>query len=181
MTTETHLTLEQEREQILAEKQRSGGGRTIDHPRGDYFGSRTWDYTLPDGVSTITHQKLNEGALKEYRNGSQRDVEINRATKNAKIRLAAGDDRALLLEIAVTAWDVHMDGKPLENSPKGKRALLERMDPEVAEGLVKAIHKCNPALAADVTAADIRAEIEQLQETLAEKEKEEEGEASSRS
>lgn len=169
-----------QRQAILGDKAASGGGRAETHPRADYFGSDvTWQHVLPDGVSYIEHRKLNEGALQKYRNATNRDVTINRATKDARIRLAAGDDRASLLAIAVCGWDLAKKGQAVPFSERFVAKTLAELDPEVIDGLLKDIHAKNPALAAEVTAQDIRDEIESLTQQLAEKEAEEAGEASS--
>lgn len=169
------------REAHLAAANKAGGGRVTSSPRADYFGSATWQHVLSDGTSFIEHKKLKEGDLQKYRNGSNRDVTINRGTKDAKIRMAAGDDRALLLNIAVCGWDLHRDGQPVAYSEKSRDKVLADLDPDLVNGLVKDIYAKNPSLRAEVTAQDIRDEIASLQIDLEEKEKEEAGEASSSS
>lgn len=182
MTASDTLTpeVQAERERVLASAP-AAGIRTEDHPRADYFGAKTWRFMLPDGVSYFEHKKLMEGDLRTYRNGSNRDVTINRGTRDARIRLAAGDDRKLLVELAVCGWDLVRDGSPVAFSDKSKATVLAAFDPDVIDGLVKDINDKNPALRADVTAQDLRDEIESLEEQLKEKEKEEAGEASSSS
>lgn len=155
---------------------------TEDHIRADYFGQgETWTVPLPDGVSSFTHQRLMEGAKRKYMNAVNRDLVMNRQTQDARLKMAPGDDRAELLKLAIVGWDLVKDGQPLPFNERNLRIVLDSFPPEVLDIVEKDIRKHNAWLEAESTIEDIEREIENLQELLARKVKEKEGNVGSSS
>lgn len=146
--------------------------------QADYFGfSEVHRVLLPDGVSFVEHQELNEGARRKYLNKTNRDVRLNRASGDATISMAPGDERRALLEAALTGWNLVRDGKPIPFTTQALGQFLETANPRVVDLIEKDIRLKNPWLLAEMTVEDIDKEITALQEMRETKIKEEEGKA----
>lgn len=146
----------------------------------DYFGFEELHTTpLPDGVSWVQHQSLNEGARKKYLNSTNRDVRISKVTQDAHIRMAPGDERHALLTSAIVGWDLIEGDAKVPFSDRNLARFLDKAPPKVIDVIEKAVRLANPWLLAEVTGDDIRKEIEDLTDLLAKKEAEEAGNASS--
>lgn len=131
----------------------------------DYFAPEPDATTfLPDGVSYVTHKKLTEGDRKAYLKVVNKDIKIQKGTGDALMRLASGEERTALLQVALTGWNLVSGGSPLPFNPQNLRKFLDNGRVEVLEVIEKAVRKNNPWLMSDVTVEDIDAEIESLQE-----------------
>lgn len=150
----------------------------------DYFDfDDTRNVTFPDERSFVTIQVLNEGARRKYLNSTNRDVTIQRATGDAKMKIASGDDRAALLSSAIVGWNLQTKNKSgeMEPIPFNKQNLtkfLESASPTIIDLIEKEVRKDNPWLLADVSIEDIDKQIEELQELRAKKLEETEGKES---
>jgi hypothetical protein len=151
----------------------------------DYFGfAESRNVYLPDGNQYVTIETLNEGARRNYLNKVNRDVRVERASGDAKIRLAAGDDRHALLEQAIVGWNLRRrnertgDVEPVPFKESELKKFLQNANPKVIDIIEKEVRKDNTWLVGDVTIEDIEKQIAELQELLETKRKEEEGKES---
>lgn len=146
----------------------------------DYFGfDETHKIVLPDGKSFIEHKELNEGARRKYLNSVNRDITINRASGDAKLRTAPGDERRALLEAAIIGWNLVKNGSPIAFSRQALNEFLDNANPRIVDIIEKDVRQKNPWLLADLTVEDIDKEIENLQTMREARLAEEAGKASS--
>lgn len=146
----------------------------------DYFGfDETHKIVLPDGKSFIEHKELNEGARRKYLNSVNRDITINRASGDAKLRTAPGDERRALLEAAIIGWNLVKNGSPIAFSRQALNEFLDNANPRIVDIIEKDVRQRNPWLLADLTVEDIDKEIENLQTMREARLAEEAGKASS--
>jgi hypothetical protein len=154
----------------------------------DYFAfDESHRVPLPDGRQYVEHRTLNEGQKKKYQNSVNRDVVIRKATGDAQMRMAQGDERHALLTAAISGWFLlrkdRNTGQVIE-VPFNTRTLnefLEKAPPRVIEAIEKDIRKVNPWLMAELTLEDIDKEIAELQELRQKKVEEEQGKSTSSS
>ena len=145
----------------------------------NYFGLDTVHrFVLPDGESYIEHKQLNEGERKKFQDGASRDVTFDKAG-SAKMRMAPGAERHRLLEVAIVGWDLVGPTGPVPFDRRSLAAFLNDGSPEVIDLIEADIRKHNKWLLGDETAEDIRAQIELLEDRLAEVEADEEGKGTS--
>lgn len=174
--------VEQAHHDATTEAMRAAGVSTETGMYVDYFDfDDTRRVTLPDGRSWVEIQVLNEGARRKYLNTTNRDVTIERASGNAKMRVASGDDRHALLGQAIVDWDLFTrNGKTGEMesirfSEQTLRKFLENSSPTIIDLIEKEVRKDNPWLIAEVEIEDIDAQIEELQDLRKKKVAESEG------
>jgi hypothetical protein len=151
----------------------------------DYFGFEQYrNVYLPDGVSFVTIQALNEGARRQYLNQVNKDIRIERQTGDAKMKVATGDDRHTLLQKAIVGWNLKRRNEKTEQiedvpfSDTQLEKFLKGANPKIIDIIEKEVRKDNEWLVGDVTIEDIDKQIEELQELRARKVKEEEGKGS---
>lgn len=129
----------------------------------DYFAQGADVVTmLPDGVSWISHKKLNEGDRKRYLQSINKDLKIQKGTGDAIMKLAAGEDRSALLAVAITGWNLTRGGVQWPFNQQNLRALLDG-PVQILELVEKDVKKNNSWLFNDDTVEDIDKEIERLQ------------------
>jgi len=151
--------------------------------QADYFGFEERQVcNLPDGVSWIEHQTLNEGARREYLNKVNKEVAIKRLSGDAVMKMQSGDDKHALLEAAIVGWNLTRAGQPVPFS-KGSRGstlsqFLEKTDPKIVDIIEKDVRKHNTWLMVDLSVEDIQKQIDELEEMKAVKIKEEAGNVS---
>lgn len=146
----------------------------------DYFGfEETYVVSLPDGRQTIEHKVLNEGQKRKYQNSINRDVVIQRATGDAKMRMAPGDERHHLLKQAITGWNMFRNGQPYAFSARNLDDFLELAPPKIIDIIEKEVRKANPWLLQELSIEDIDKEIASLQEMREKKVEEEAGKSAS--
>lgn len=166
------------------EAMRAAGAATETHSYVDYFDfDDTRRVMLPDGVSYVEIQVLNEGARRKYLNSTNRDVTIQRATGDARMSIASGDDRVALLTEAIVGWNlqtVDRDGKmaDVKFDPRALTRFLDKASPVVIDIIEKEVRIDNPWLTADITIEQIDEQIKQLEEMREQKLREEEGKGS---
>lgn len=138
----------------------------------DYFAAvQTEKITLPDGVQWVEIKALTEGDRMEYQNKTNQAVKLEKGTGNASIKMAPGEERRVLLEMAIVDWYVLKEGKPLTFS-KGTRGstlsqFLNAAPPAVIDPIEKSIRLTNSWLLADMTVEEIEVEIGNLEEMKA--------------
>lgn len=166
----------------------------VDDVEVDYFDFHiTEDVYLPGSKAQfVTIQAMNEGGKKKYQNMTNRDVTVERGTGNAKMRMAAGDERHTLLTESIIGWHLlrTKDGGDPRNpadkvsvafSKKELDLFLREANPVVIEHIEKAVRKKNPWLLADMSLEDMIKERDNLDEMIEVKRKEEEGNGGSTS
>lgn len=155
---------------------RDRGEPTTEAVQVDYFGfEETHVVPLPDGKSYIEHKTLTEGQRRKYLNGMNRDVVIERASGNAKMSMAPGDERYSLLSTAITGWNLVRNGNPLPFTKQNLNLFLESAPPRVIDLIDKEVRKANAWLLEDMSLEDLIKERENLDEMIATKEAEEAG------
>lgn len=146
----------------------------------DYFGfDETHRVMLPDGVSWIDHKVLTEGARRKYLNKVNRDVRIQKASGDAIMRIATGDEKAALLSSAICGWNLSRGGQPVPFNDRNLSEFLDKASPKIIDLIHKDIAVHNNWLNADVTIEDIDKEIAELQELRQRKLDEEQGKVGS--
>lgn len=154
------------------------GVSTTEKVQADYFGfDEELTVSLPDGVSYVVHKVLTEGQRRKYLNQINRDVTIQKATGDAKMRMAPGDERFALLQTAIVGWNLKRNGMLYPFTPKALNDFLDKTNPKVVDLIEKAIRKANPWLLAEMEIEDIQREIDALEEMKAAKVEEEQGKA----
>jgi hypothetical protein len=151
----------------------------------DYFGlDHHENFLFPDGVSYVTIKKLNEGDRKSYVNQSNRRLAIKRATGDAEMSMAPGDEKHNLLEKAIVGWNLARRGdngqmQPVPFNNGTLKQFLIKANPKLIDDIEAFIHRLNPWLDSDATIEELEKEIAQLTEVLERKRAEEEGKGTS--
>jgi hypothetical protein len=184
MTAEAVET-EVARQESVLEAMRAEGIPTETGIYDDYFGfQERHRVTLPDGVSWVEHQTLNEGARRRYLNDQNREVKVQKVTGDAILKMQTGEERASLLKAAIVNWDLRrLDEKTKELvvvpfSDQRLRDFLEKAPPSAIDPIEKDVRKHNPWLLADVTVEDIDRQIKELNDMKEQKIREAEGKGS---
>jgi hypothetical protein len=172
---ETETIIDEEARVAAMEDAMRERGEVVEYKvQQDYFAfDNERRFMMPDGVSWIDYQVLNEGQRCKYLNRINRDLTIKAATKDAVMRMAPGDERRALLEEAIVGWNFARSGKPVQFNKQNLSEFLQKASPKIIDLIEKEIRLANPWLLAEMSLEDIDREIEQLQE-LREKKVEEE-------
>lgn len=163
----------------------ANGVPTHERLADDYFGfDEVLVVTLPDGVSWVQHKVLTEGQRRKYLNGMNRDVVIQRATGDARMTMAPGDERYSLLKTALCGWNLKKrnhrgDLEDVPFTPGHLEKFLDGAPPKVIDLIDKEVRKANAWLIEDMSVEDIEREIATLQELREKKQEEEAKNASS--
>jgi hypothetical protein len=113
----------------------------------DYFAAvETHTLTLPDGVQTVTLKTMTEGDRRRYLSKVNQEVVMNATTKDMKLKGAAGEDKAALIDSSVVDWYVFRDGKPLPFNAHSLKQALDNWPPSVIDVIVEKIREVNPWL-----------------------------------
>ena len=183
-TMQAEHEAEQARRAQIAEAAMEEQGVSSSLPvQADYFGfTETHRVMLPDGISWIEHQTLNEGARRQYLNKVNKEVAIKRVSGDAVMKMQSGDDKHTLLEAAIVGWNIIQGGKPLTFSKGSKGStlnqFLEAAPPKIVDIIETDVRKHNPWLMADLSVEDIDKQIEELNTMREAKLKEEAGKVS---
>lgn len=146
--------------------------------QADYFGGGSLEeYTLPDGVSTITLKEMNEGDRRRYQNGVNRDVRVQKATGDAILQLSQADERHSLLKATIVGWNLIRAGAAVPFTSRELDAFLASAPTKIIDGIEKRARELNPWLLADMTVEDIDAEIANLEKMREDVARAEEGKA----
>jgi hypothetical protein len=144
----------------------------------DYFGfDETHEFTFPDHRSKIYYKAMNEGDRAKYQRETNRDVQLERNTGNARIKTDPAGERRALIVSCVTGWNLKrnvngvMQDVPFSKGSKGANLeqFLDRANPKLVDALEEAIRKANPWLVGEMSLEDIDQEIERLQDLREEK------------
>lgn len=148
-----------------------------DRVQQSYFGfAETKQTFFPDGVTFVEHRTLNEGDRRQYQNETNREVTFKRGTGDASMKMRPGDEKHLLLGMAVVGWNlIDMNKQPVPFSRRNLEAWLAQADPKIVDLIEKDIRKNNSWLLADMSVEDIDRQIDELREMRETKLKEEEG------
>lgn len=156
-------------------------GVQVDVPQQvDYFATdERYEVPLPDGVSIVICQTLNEGARKKYQNTITKDVTVKKGTGDASMRLASGDDRHALIASAVVDWNLVRDGKPVpfsKGSPGSTLSqFLEKAPPAVVDVIERAIRAKETWLIGEASLEDLLQQRDDLDELIEQKRRYEAG------
>ena len=164
---ENNVDQEQEDARIHSIEQgmRDAGESLTETVQADYFGfEETHSITLPDSKSVIYHKTLNEGQRRKYQNALNKDVRIQRASGDAIMRMAPGDEKKELLSAAIVDWNLARGGQPVPFQKRNLDEFLDKADPRIIDLIEKEIRKVNSWLQADMSVEDIQREINQLEE-----------------
>ena len=181
------LTEQEEAERVArAEQEMRDAGVSLEETvQVDYFGFEdTENVYLPDKVSYVTIQALNEGGRRHYLNRVNREVKIAKQTGDAIMQLANGDERRILLMEAIVGWNLVRIPKtggppqPLKFQESTLNDFLTNTNPKIVDIIDKAVRDQNPWLMADVTLEDLLKQREELDEQIEKKRLEEEGKES---
>lgn len=146
----------------------------------DYFGFQdTKKYIFPDGLTYMEFKVMNEGDKLKFQKRTGRDINIDRRSGDARIKMDPGTERQELIKTCVVDWNLTRNG---QIQPFGERAMqdfLTLANPAIVEDLEKAIRKANPWMLGELSVEDIDKEIESLQEMREVALERERGEASS--
>lgn len=172
-----HEEKEARRVESIEKAMVADGVPTTQRVQQSYFGfEETHRCMLPDGVSYIEHRTLNEGSRKQYLNSVNREVAIKRASGDAVMKMAAGEEKHSLLKQAMCGWNlIDIDGSPKPFQKREVNEFLESANPKIIDLIEKDVRKYNTWLMADMSVEDLRKQIEELEEMIEAKEKEDEG------
>lgn len=136
----------------------------------DYFGVDVEEKVfLPDKVSYVIVQELNEGERRKYLNKTNKDIRLERQTGDAHLRMATGDERFYLLQSAIVGWNLVSFNKKtneMQALPFNRQNLdrfLEETRPKVLDKVEEKVREMNPwLLPAEITVETIDEQINDL-------------------
>lgn len=155
---------------------------------GDYYGfSQEHIFMLPDGKLWIRFKVFTEGDLALYHKLLKRDVVVEKASGDARIKIDQIEERHALLHVAVTGWFMMKKTpkgyvqQPFSNGRGGTEfdKWMNVANPEIIADLAEAVRKENPFLlgtGADTIEA-LDKQIDQLQKQRQELVERQRGEA----
>jgi hypothetical protein len=146
----------------------------------DYFGfEQAGEFIFPDKASKIYYRAMNEGDRAKFQRETNRDVQLERNTGNARIKTDQAGERKALILASCTGWNLRrlnsssgqLEPVPFSNSGPGSTLAqwLDRADPKIVDALEEAIRKINPWLVGDMSLDDIDREMDRLRELREEK------------
>lgn len=157
----------------------AGVALTEDVGEIDYFAFDVEHIVNIGGGQWVSHREFNEGARKKYLNMQNRDMIVQKATGDMKVKMAPGDERHALLKAAICGWEIYRGkGENRQAVPFTARNLddmLDKFPPKIIDIIEKDVRKNNPWLLSEMSVEDIDKEIASLQEMREAKIKEEEG------
>lgn len=150
------------------------------NPQVDYFGfSHVETHYLPDGITFVELQAMNEGDKAKFQKSTQRDMVLEKGSGNARFKMDPAAERHALLETSIKGWNFQRGGQPIPYTQASFRDFIRLADPEIIEKIELAIRKLNPWLLAELTVEEIDKQIDELKEMREVAEKRESGEGSS--
>jgi len=145
----------------------------------DYFGFQATErYTFPDGLTYVEFSVMNEGQKLKFQKATGRDIVLQRSG-DARMRMDPGSERHELIKTCIVDWNLTRNGQLVPLNPRNLDDFLKLTNPRLVEEIEKAIRKANPWLLGDMKPADIRQQIDDLEEMYRIAVEREEGEASS--
>lgn len=155
----------EEQKAAMQAKMESEGVSIEEDVQFDYFGfEERHRVMLPDGVSWVEFEVMNEGDRRKYLNQQNKGIRVNRVTNDAHIDTAPGDERHALLKNTLVDWNLRRDGKPVAFSNANLEQFLEKANPRIVDIIEKEVRLKHPWLMQDMTVEDIDREIENLKE-----------------
>jgi hypothetical protein len=131
--------------------------------KSDYFGFDESDRVmLPDDASWVEFVVMNEGKRRKYLNEQNRGIHINRATQDARIDTAPGDERWSLLRNTLSGWNLERGGNAVPFVRSNLDQFLENANPRIIDIIERAVRLAHPWLGSEMTTEDIDQEIENL-------------------
>ena len=155
-------------------------GAALESLQVDYFGFEdTGEFTFPDGISKIWFKAMNEGERSRFQRATNRDVQLERQTGNARVKTDPAGERFELIMASVTNWNLQrknqqngrMEPVPFSTGGPGSELgkWVLRANPKLVDALEEAIRKVNPWLVSDMSLEDIDREMDRLRELREEK------------
>lgn len=165
--------------QIDVAAAQAAGVQLEDEVYEDYFGfDETLEHVFPDGKQKIFFKPMTEGMKAKFQSATNKDVVVERASGNARMKVDPASERQELLKASVVGWSLKKKNPTTgkwEDVPfsKGTRNAtfelwLENANPKLVEALESDIRKANPWLLADQTVEEIDKEIKALEEARVE-------------
>lgn len=153
-----------EQQAAMEAKMAAEGADVEETVQADYFGfEETKTVVLPDGNSWVEFKVMNEGQRRKYLNEQNKGIRINRATNDATIDTAPGDERWSLLRNTVIDWNLMRSGQKVPFSRANLEQFLEKADPRVVDVIEQEVRLAHPWLLQEMTVEDIDKEIENLE------------------
>lgn len=139
------------------------------------FGASAKTFMLPDGIQYIEYKPMNSGMRDEYEHRTQRDISVHSASKKMNMRLDPAKERAALLEISITGWNLlkpNKNGELVQHpfSQPALREFLRMVDPSIVMDLETEIRRANKWLVGDASLEDLYEQREALEAEIAEME-----------
>lgn len=145
------------------ERMKADGVAVEESVQQDYFGfEERHRVTLPDGISWVEFDVMSEGDRRKYLNEQNKGIHINRATQDARIDTAPGDERWSLLRNTLVGWNLMQNGTPVPFSRAKLDMFLENANPRIVDVIETQVRLAHPWLGAEMTVEDIDREIENL-------------------
>ena len=157
------------------------------HAIVDYWsfaGTEKWYLPGQDQVPAanrqyITFKRMTESDKVEFQTKTNRDIRVQNTTRDIKLNMNPAVERKVLIDLSVTGWFLfkrNHKGEMVEIvfDQKQRAEFFRQADPKLVQELELAIRKANPWMKAEATPDEIRAEIANLSEQLAEAEAREE-------
>lgn len=173
-----NLTPEEEARRSVMQSQMlaQAGEATEDYVEVDFFGCDTRQQVYLPGSNTqfVVIKELTEGDRKKYLDKTNREVKFAK-DQTATMRSQPGTERHALLKEAIVGWNFLRDGSVMNEMthPRLLDEFLDKTSPKVIDHILKAVHKLNPWLLADMSIEDIDEELKNLTEMRELKVKEE--------
>lgn len=165
MAESTTVDPEQARIDQIESEMKSQGVPTEEAVYDDYFGfGETHRVNLPDGSSWVEFKVMNEGERRQYLNKQNRSIRIKKASGDAEMEMAPGDERYHLLKTVLVNWNLRRNGNPVPFNSQTVDEFLKAANPRVVDNIEKAVRKAHPWLMAELSLEDIDQEIKNLQE-----------------
>lgn len=123
----------------------------------------------PDGEQYILFKKMTEADKTEFQTKTNRDIRVQSTTKDIKMNMDPGRERAELLRISITGWRLfkpNHKGELVEvgYSEQERAAFIRQADPLLIQRLEQAIRDANPWMRQEMTVEEIDVQIATLQE-----------------
>lgn len=131
----------------------------------EYWGTdETSKYYMPDKVQWFEIKKMNEGDRARYQYEAQLKMTTKRKSGDTEIDLDQAKDRRALIMNSVINWRIRKDGVWLPFNKQALGTWIIQTNPNYVDNLISAIRKFNPFLQEDLSSADIREQIKDLEE-----------------
>lgn len=131
----------------------------------DYFGfSERKKYFLPDGITYVELEAMNEGSKAKFQKRTQRDLTLEKGSGNARFSMDPAKERHELIRECVKGWNFIRNGIPIPFGEAGMRDFLTLANPKIVEGIELEIRKMNPWLLNELTVEEIDKQMKELEE-----------------